>query len=157
MKRRGETGMSVIVRNTACVLLIPITVFGLFIILHGHLSPGGGFAGGAVTATVIAMFLVAFGRDSTEKMPRRRVLTELESLALVLFALMAFLGLGATLFKNFLADSVFPFGMTVPFGPNPGYLGTGGVIPLMNMYVGMEVFAALSLVVLVMYTGLKED
>ena len=38
-----------VVVRTACKLLIPFTqVFGLYVIFHGHESPGGGFQGGAI-------------------------------------------------------------------------------------------------------------
>ena len=40
--------------------------------------------------------------------------------------------------------------MPINAGVNAGYLNTGGVIPLMNIAVGIEVFAALSIIVIFM-------
>ena len=149
--------MSIIVRNIACMLVIPITVFGLYIILHGHLTPGGGFPGGAVMATLIALILIAFGKGFSGKLLRKDYLLGTESLGLLAFAALALLGLGATFFRNFLSNSGHLFGSDVLFGPNPGDLGTGGVIPLMNLAVGIEVFAALSLILLLMFTAIREE
>ncbi|HJJ99748.1 MAG TPA: sodium:proton antiporter, partial [Methanocorpusculum sp.] len=42
-------------------LLVPfIFIFGFYIVAHGHLSPGGGFQGGAVIATGVALVLVCY-------------------------------------------------------------------------------------------------
>ena len=49
-------------------LVIPITlVLGAYIILHGHLSPGGGFQGGVLLTGAIAIFFIAYGRDKVLK------------------------------------------------------------------------------------------
>jgi multisubunit Na+/H+ antiporter MnhB subunit len=144
-------GMSVIVKTMACVLLVPVTMFGLYVIMHGHLTPGGGFPGGAVMATAVALLLVAYGSDGTKKLLGKDSLSAAESLGLLLFAALAMVGLTVTFFSNWLANTAYHFGMTIPFGPNPGYLLSGGVIPLMNAAVGLEVFAALSAIILLMF------
>jgi len=152
----SEKGMSVIVKTVACVLLVPVTVFGLYVIMHGHLTPGGGFPGGAVMATAVAMLLVAYGREGTKKMLSKDSLSAAESLGLLLFAALAMVGITVTFFSNWLANTPHYFGMSVPFGPNPGYLLSAGVIPLMNVAVGFEVFAALSAVILLMFSWEEE-
>ena len=144
--------MSPIVKNVACVLVIPIIIFGLYIILHGHLTPGGGFPGGAIMASLVALFLIAFGTGWAKKI-NKGILSWGESIGLALFGLLAFLGLGTSFFNNFLANSNSLFGMSIPFGPNPGFLWTGGTIPLMNIAVGLEVFAALSIIAVVMFSS----
>jgi multisubunit Na+/H+ antiporter MnhB subunit len=147
----SDPGMSAIVKTVACLLVVPITVFGLYVILHGHLTPGGGFPGGAVMATMIALLLVAFGKEGSKRMKRKDLLSSAESLGLLAFAAMAFIGISVTFFSNFLANTGGMFGMFMPFGPNQGYLLSGGVIPIMNIAVGLEVFAALSAIVIIMF------
>jgi len=150
-----DTGLSRIVKNAASVVAIPVTRFGSYIILHGHLTPGGGFAGGAIMATLMVLFLVAFGEKFKNNMTGFSIT---ESLGLILFISLAFLGLSATFFHNFIANSGLFFGMSIPFGSNSGYLGTAGVIAPMNIAVGLEVFSALSVVVIVFYfSGDKDD
>ncbi len=148
--------MSKIVRTVACVLIIPGIVFGLYVILHGHLTPGGGFQGGAVIATIPALFIIAYGEKS-RRILNRDIPSLVESLALLTFISLAFLGLSATFFRNFLVNGGFIFGKAIRFGINPGYLNTGGLIPLLNLVVGLEVSAALSLIILIMYFGSKKE
>ena len=136
-------------RTIANILVVPGITFGLYVIMHGHLTPGGGFQGGAIIATIFALFTVAYGKK-IKKVFQAKFLSLVECFGLLAFITLAFLGLSSTFFHNFLANTGKIFGESVS-GINPGYLNTGGVIPLMNLAVGLEVFSALSLVILVMY------
>ncbi len=151
--------MSKIVRVAADLLYPAILIFGLYVILHGHLTPGGGFQGGAVVATAAALVIVAFSYEEVVAMMKKSVLTLQESGGLVMFAGIALiaLGLGTTFFYNFLANSGLLFGMPVPFGPNPGELNTGGVLPLMNIAVGIEVWGGLAVIILYMLSGIARE
>ena len=51
--------MTKIVRTTADIFYPFCLAFGLYVVIHGHLTPGGGFQGGAVMATGAALLLVA--------------------------------------------------------------------------------------------------
>ncbi len=141
--------MSRVVRTVTDVMIVPIIVFGIYIVLHGHLTPGGGFQGGAVIASSTALLIIAYGSMGKNK----DALSSLESTGLTIFILIAFLGLGYTMFYNFLAAGGMFFGSTVPTGINPGRLDSGGTIPLMNVMVGIEVAAALSLILWMMAKG----
>ena len=46
-------GMSLIVKNITNVAIGFIFIYGIYIVLHGHLTPGGGFAGGVIIAGII--------------------------------------------------------------------------------------------------------
>ncbi len=153
----SDEGMSVIVKTVSCVLVVPTVVFGLYVIMHGHLTPGGGFPGGAVMATIVALFLVAYGKDGSRKILKKDCLSAAESIGLLLFAALAFAGISVTFFSNFLANTGNWFGTVIPFGPNPGYLVSGGVLPLMNIAVGIEVFAALSAIMILMFSYSGDD
>jgi multicomponent Na+:H+ antiporter subunit B len=51
-----------IVERTVARLLIPfIQLFGLYVIMHGHTSPGGGFQGGVILGSSIILFAIAYG------------------------------------------------------------------------------------------------
>jgi len=150
--------MSKIVRFAADLLYPGILIFGLYVIMHGHLTPGGGFQGGAVIATAVALVAVAYSYDEVLAMVRKLRFIVQESGGLVLFLgiALAAVALGTTVFANYLANTGMLFGLAVPFGPNPGELNTGGVMPLMNIAVGLEVWGALALVVLYMLSGIRE-
>jgi len=139
--------MSKIVRTVANQLMLFVLVFGLYVIMHGHVTPGGGFQGGAVIASGVVMLIVAFGSGQIKKSLRERHLSLVESSGALLFILVAFAGIGTVFFYNFLVGSRI-FGGIPPTGSNPGDVWTGGVIPLMNLAVGLKVIAGLSAVVL---------
>jgi multisubunit Na+/H+ antiporter MnhB subunit len=139
--------LSKIVRTVANQLILFILIFGLYVIAHGHLTPGGGFQGGAVVVSGVVMLLVAFSSHDLKKSLRERVLSIMESTGALIFAALGFAGLGTVFFYNFLVGSPI-FGRIPTPGPNPGDFWTGGFIPLMNLAVGLKVVAGLSAVVL---------
>jgi len=151
--------MTRIVRAAAGILFPFVLIFGFYIVAHGHLTPGGGFQGGAVIATGIVLLIAAFGAGEIGRRISPGALKGSEALGLLLFigtAAAAF-GFGGTFFANWLANGGAVFGNVVPFGPNPGDLNTGGVIPLMNLAVGIEVLGALLVIVLLMFKGVREE
>ncbi len=138
--------MTVVVRTVARVLFPVALAFGGYVIMHGHLTPGGGFQGGAVAASALALVLVAFSPARLKG--KKGLFSALESLGGVAFVVLGFLGLGLTFFANVLAGAGGLFGQPVPAGPNPGELNTAGTLPLMNWAVGFKVLAGLGAVVL---------
>lgn len=57
-----------IIIRTMCRLLIPaIQLFGLYVIAHGHGSPGGGFQGGCILAASFILMVIAFGLKETKR------------------------------------------------------------------------------------------
>jgi len=141
--------MSKIVRTISNQLILLVLIFGLYIIMHGHVTPGGGFQGGAIVASGAALIIVAFGSYEVQKRLKERHLSILESGGALIFIGLAFAGMATVFFYNFLVGSPV-FGHIPPFGPNPGDIWTGGVVPLMNIAVGLKVLAGLSAIVLVM-------
>jgi len=122
---------SPVVQLTSRVLPGAIALFGVYVITHGHLSPGGGFPGGAVVAS--AFLLVLLGSSSLPG--SSRMLTSIESLAGLTFGLLGFWGM-LTL-GQFLNNSVLKAG-------TPGYLISGGIIPLISLAIGAKVASELS-------------
>lgn len=147
--------MSSVVTTQANIIFGLTTVFGIYIIVHGHLTPGGGFQGGAVIASAVALLIVSYGFEKIFRNVSTKNLGLYESIGLLTFITMALLGVGHTFFYNFLAKGGVIFGDPVKFGSNPGNLNTAGVLPIMSMAVGLEVIAGLSLIMLYMYSGLR--
>ena len=153
--------MSKIVRTITSVAFPFALIYGLYVIAHGHLTPGGGFQGGAVVASALAMILVAFGSTWIMKRVKEKTLSIFESTGAILFIVLALLGLffGAVFFNNFLVGSPYLFG-TIPLpGSTLANINTAGVLPLMNFAVGLKVIAGLFAIVLVMAyaTSHKEE
>ncbi|MCR4738912.1 MAG: hypothetical protein K5886_01470 [Lachnospiraceae bacterium] len=65
--RRLEPKNDIILMFCARYLMPVIVLFGSCIILNGHLSPGGGFSGGAVIGAGLILYLNAFGFNKTER------------------------------------------------------------------------------------------
>lgn len=56
-----------ILQVIACVLVPVIIIFGVYVLLNGHLGPGGGFSGGAIIGAGLILYLNAFGFQKTER------------------------------------------------------------------------------------------
>ncbi|MEA3419738.1 MAG: MnhB domain-containing protein [Campylobacterota bacterium] len=113
------------------VLFPLIVLFGIYIIIHGHLSPGGGFQGGVIIASGFLLLFLAHGNEFSLN---HRVITLFESLSGAGLVLFGFLGVWTT--------GLF-FGNFLPLG-SLGKLFSAGVIPLIYIFVGLKVSAEIS-------------
>jgi multicomponent Na+:H+ antiporter subunit B len=150
-------GMTVIVRTVTRFVYGLIILFGFYVIMHGHLTPGGGFQGGAVVATAFALLLVAFGAAGIKGRLNRHLLQALEEIGALAFLGLGFLGIGTAFFYNVLANSGGFFGASIPSGPSSGVLIAGGAVPLMNWAVGLKVMTGIACVVIVMLVGARKE
>ncbi len=151
------TGMSKIVKTIASITFPFSMIYGLYVIAHGHITPGGGFQGGAIVASACAMILVAYGSVWTMGKIKEKQLSLFESLGALGFIGLAFLGiiLGINVFfNNFLInqDAIPIFNQ---IGAGLSNINTAGVLPLMNFAVGLKVIAGLFAIVLVMAYGTR--
>lgn len=63
MEIRDGKGMTLIVKTVTRLTLGFILLYGIYISLNGHVSPGGGFAGGVIVALSFVHLMLAFGKD----------------------------------------------------------------------------------------------
>ncbi len=153
-----NTGMSLIVRTITRLIYGLVLVFGFYVIMHGHLTPGGGFQGGAVVASAFALLLVAFGAAGIKGHLNHHLLQTLEEIGALAFLALGFVGIGTAFFYNLLANSGgLLFGNPVPMGPNAGVFDAGGTVPLMNWAVGLKVMTGIAAIVIVMLIGAREE
>jgi multicomponent Na+:H+ antiporter subunit B len=124
---------SLIVRTGSKVLFPFIVLLGVYIFVHGHLTPGGGFQGGAVIASGLLLMYLAWPRRRTN----RKALSAVESLSGLAFLAVGVLGIayGVGFLGNFL-----------PLGA-PNALLSAGVIPVVYVAIGLKVGAELAGVV----------
>jgi len=145
-------GMSKIVKTISSIAFPLSLIYGLYVIAHGHLTPGGGFQGGAIVASACAMILVAYGSVWTIGKIKEKHLSVFESLGAIGFIGLAFLGIlfGINVFfNNFLINqNIIPIFNEI--GKGLANINTAGVLPLMNFAVGLKVIAGLFVIVLVM-------
>lgn len=130
-------GMTIIVKTITRIILWMVFLYGAYIILHGHLTPGGGFAGGVIIALGFLSILIAYGKTFTMKWLNLKFLEEFEASSILLFIIM---GIGGILFSGvFLINLISP--------GNLFHLLSAGQIPLLNVFIGIKVGASLFLVV----------
>jgi multicomponent Na+:H+ antiporter subunit B len=135
VRGRRVPGTSNAVRVIGLGLLGPIVLFGIYVTAHGHLTPGGGFQGGVVLATG-ALLVYLSGEYVTMRRVRPDALLDLaESSGAASYVAVGLLGL--------VAGGVF-LANTLPLG-QPGTLLSAGMIPLINLAVGLEVAAGFTL------------
>ncbi len=138
------TGMTIIVKTISSWVKVLIIVFGIYIILFGHLTPGGGFAGGVILASCYVLLMLACGREEAERNLSLPFASKLDCIGALGFAMIAILGLyfGGTFFLNFLPQKYLP---GEPLG-----LISAGTIPLSNIAIGFKVGTSLFLVILIL-------
>lgn len=121
-------------RRYALLVLLPVTLLtGLYVVAHGQLSPGGGFQGGVTAATAIHLLYLGAGLRALERI---RPVTRYETGDALAVSAYVVLGLAALLAGSaFLANTLLPYGTF-------NTLSSGGVVPLLNAAVGMEVACA---------------
>ena len=127
--RLYEPKDDVILQTAARVLVPPILLFGIYIILAGHLGPGGGFSGGAVIGAGLILYLNAFGFAKTERFFTARTYRRTSFCALACYSL-------AKSYSFYTGanhiESVIPLG-------TPGAILSSGLILVLNICVGVVV------------------
>lgn len=106
-----------------------ILLFGIYVVLNGHLSPGGGFSGGAVLGAGLILASLVLGEERMEQMLPSRRTTVLTATCLLAYGVMK----GYSFFTG--GNHV---GWDVPKG-TPGELLSGGLILPLNICVGIIV------------------
>ncbi len=126
----------------AKVLFPLIVLFGFYIIIHGHLSPGGGFQGGVIVASGFLLMLLAYGEAFHLN---HKIITVFESLSGAGFVLIGILGV---ILGDIFLSNMLPLGVV-------GQLFSSGIMPIIYIFVGLKVAAEIT--VLVEYFLRTED
>jgi len=123
-----------IVRNGADIMVPLIALFATYIVVHGHLGPGGGFQGGAVAASCALLLLLA-KPEYRIKLAQLSVMESLSGLFIVL------VGIGGIVFAGgFLDNKILPLGEF-------GTLFSAGSIPVLSVLLGTKVGCELSVII----------
>lgn len=109
-------------------------IFGIYVVLHAQLTPGGGFQGGAIIGSASLLLYLGFGYRTWRQLMPSGVLDPIEAFGAGAFAVagLAAMAAGAPFLANLL-----PLGKT-------GSVISAGEIPLLNIAVGIAVSTGLA-------------
>ena len=117
---------------TGTRLLVPlILLLGVYVFVNGHLTPGGGFQGGAILASAILMLLLA---DPLREFSHQ-LISAIESISGLVFVAIGLLGMVYA--GGFLDNRILPLGTL-------GDLISAGAIPVIYSFIGLKVGAEFS-------------
>lgn len=135
------------VRVITKMILPFIQLYGVYVIIHGHLSPGGGFSGGAIFAASIVLYTLAFGLKPGQKRMPHSVSSKIETGGIIFFILVGFAGIATG--YNFLTnqEAGFPMGEL-------GSVFSAGLIPIVTIAIGLKV---MSTIITLFHTMLEEE
>jgi multicomponent Na+:H+ antiporter subunit B len=134
-ERRGpET--SAALRALGAALVGPVLLLGIYVVVHGALTPGGGFQGGVILAGAL---LLVYAAGQVAAVQRVRPVSLVEVADAVGAASYTLIALAGLVFGVAVMDNFLPFGTA-------GSLLSGGTVPVLSVAVGVEVTAAVTLI-----------
>ncbi len=125
-----EREVSDVILQKVVSLIIPcIMLFGIYVVLNGHISPGGGFSGGAIMGAGLILYSAAFGVDAVSKYFNIKTFRAITSTALLCYA-------ASKAYSFFTGANGLPTG--IPLG-TPGAIFSSGLILVLDICVGFVV------------------
>ncbi len=139
-------GMTLIVKTITRLIFGFILIFSASIILYGHITPGGGFAGGVMLACGFILLVLSFGKKTTLDIIGEKALSVWDCLGALGFLLIALIGFsGGFFFFNFIVKGT------------PLKLISGGTMMWSNIAIGIKVSACLLSVFIALAIFRKEQ
>ena len=118
-----------ILKKTAQVLIPLLVLFGIYVLLNGHLGPGGGFSGGAIIGSSFILYSLAYGPERLSSLINMKTYRAIVVSALFFYSL-------SKCYSFFCGANHYE---TI-FGPGtPGAIFSAGLIMPLNVAVGMVV------------------
>jgi energy-converting hydrogenase B subunit I len=143
------------------LISLPISIIliclGIMTILGGHITPGGGFQGGAMIASGIILSILVYGLGNSPLELSHTYIEVFESVGALGFIVFGLIGLflGGFYLYNMGTDllNVVPNAIQTVFHyPD---VTNAGIIPYLNIFVGLKVFVGLSAIVIA-FAGFKK-
>lgn len=128
---RAGRGRTEAVRAFSLLGIAVTVAFGWYLAMHPHLTPGGGFQGGAITSGFAALFFLGLGYRPFQRIATHQLSEPIEAVGAAGYVAvgLAALASGAAFLTNVL-----------PLGRDGDFFSTG-TIPVINFFVAVEVTA----------------
>jgi len=123
--------MTIIVQNVVRIIVPFILIFGSYVTVYGHISPGGGFAGGTILAA--ALILERFTGIKREFVFSKELCLKGVAVSLI--------GYGILKGIAFMEGALHIHIISWPLG-KPGEILSAGIMPVLNILIGLIVMMA---------------
>ena len=124
-----EPRQDIILKYMSFLLVGMIVVFGAYVVMNGHLTPGGGFSGGAILGAALVLYVGAFGTTHAYRFLNYEICTRVITISLMFYVVVK----GFSFFAG--ANNI---ALNIPLG-TPGNLFSAGLIMPLNISVGLIV------------------
>lgn len=133
----------IIVKTLARLLMPFIVIYALYVVMHGHYSPGGGFQGGVILAAGFVLLVISHGLEQTRKRMSKKLAGVISSIGVLIYG-----GIGVLcliLGGNYLDYGKLSkiFGVTPAEARSLGILGVEIGVALAVMAVMCTIFFAI--------------
>lgn len=141
---------SIILKIIALPIAIILFCLGVMTILGGHITPGGGFQGGAMIASGVILTILVYGVEKSPIKFSHVYMDVLENFGALMFIIFGLIGLfvaGSFLYNigTDLSNVVPNFIHNIFHYPD---VTNAGIVPYLNIFVGLKVFVGLSAIVI---------
>lgn len=138
--------MTLIVRTTTKLVSPFMVTYAAYLMLYGHLSPGGGFQAGVILAVSVILLITSHGYRRVKGRFRLKEVSLIESTSAITVIMLAIAGITfGGFFYNFLRGGEF------------GSLISGGIIPIFNIAIGLKVGAGFALLFYTLLRWVESD
>jgi len=81
-----QESQDIIVKTLARILTPFIVIYALYVVMHGHHSPGGGFQGGVILAASFVLLAITYGLEETRKRMSERLAGVISCIGVIIYA-----------------------------------------------------------------------
>lgn len=135
----------VIVKTLARLLVPFIVVYALYVVMHGHYSPGGGFQGGVILAASIVLLVISHGLEQTKKRMSEKAAEVISSIGVLIYG-----GIGVLCL--ILGGNYLDYGkLSKLLGVTPAKARSLGILGV-EIGVALAVMAVMSTIFFVIFT-----
>ncbi|MEF8873441.1 MAG: MnhB domain-containing protein [Candidatus Thermoplasmatota archaeon] len=138
--------MSEVVRSSVKIISPFLITYSIYLIIYGHLSPGGGFQGGVILAVGIILLLTSHGYRLVRSSFRENLVKIIESSAALGIVL---LGISGLIFNAFFYNYLR--------GGTPGTIFSGGTVMIFNILLGIKIGTGFTIVFYVLLRRIERD
>jgi len=143
VREMEEPRPDIILKYMSFLMVGMIMIFGCYVIMNGHLTPGGGFSGGAILGASLVLYVSSFGTKHAYKFLNYKICCRIMSASLIFYIVAK----GHSFFTG--ANQI---SSNIPIG-TPGNLFSAGLIMPLNISIGLIVACSIYMIFILFGKG----